>query len=297
MTERRLVIVNGLLARFQARERTTSRTATAAALKRTSVKGKEDDYSNFAESIKSLPPTTVLVLVDTSIRDRDIRDTKKFKESNPLFREIEPVANLTVSPQLTADRLQMWVQVRVKDLGGSISPQAVNALSKLIGGNLWIMSNEIAKLTLFAAGRRIEEKDVNRLVANARESSIFNLVDAVFEGRTDIAENVLQELLGSGESPSQILFMLARQMQLIIRLKDMKEHGRPKMEMQSRLGLAQEFLWIKTAAQAERFTFPRLKEIYTKLLEADLAIKTGKLDGDTVLSVLVAELTSQVPAA
>ncbi len=43
--------------------------------------------------------------------------------------------------------------------------------------------------------------------------------------------------------------------------------------------------------------FPRLKEIYSKLLEADLAIKTGKMDGDVVLSILIAELAGEATPA
>jgi DNA polymerase-3 subunit delta len=287
MTEKRLVIVNGLLERFHPREK------SAAATKKSTARSKEDGYKSFAEVMQNLPPSTVLVLLDTAIKDRDIRDTKKLREVNPLFREIEPGATIDVRPQLAGERLNMWIQVRVTDLGGNIAPPAVTSLARLIGGNLWIMSNEIAKLVLFAQGRRIEEKDVNLLVASARESNVFNLIDAVFDGKLDVALDILRQLLQAGESPSQHLFMLARQMQLIVRLKDMKEHGRPKMEMQSRLGLMQEFAWLRTAAQAERFTFPHLKEIYRKLLETDLAIKTGKYDGDTALSILIAELSAR----
>ncbi|GAI25075.1 unnamed protein product [marine sediment metagenome] len=51
--------------------------------------------------------------------------------------------------------LRQWIQRHVTEQGGSISPQAVNLLAKRIGGNLWIMANEINKLILFTSGRRI----------------------------------------------------------------------------------------------------------------------------------------------
>jgi DNA polymerase-3 subunit delta len=243
--------------------------------------------------MNNLPPTTSLVLVDTEIKDKDIKELKKLKELNPLFREIEAGATTQTASLLTGTQLNMWIQVKVKDLGGSISTPAVSTLARLIGGNLWIMSNEIAKLVLYAKDRRIEEKDVKLMVSSIHESNIFNLIDAVFEGRPDTAEAILQQLLQAGEPPAQILFMLARQMQLIVRLKDMKEHSRPKMEIQQKLGLMNEFVWLKTAAQAERFTFPRIKEIYNRLLEADLSIKTGKYDGETAVSMLIAELAAE----
>lgn len=287
MTEKRLIIVNGLVERFGPKEK-----SAAAATPRKNTKSKEDSYQSFASVIKGIPPSAALVLVDTGIKDKDSRDITRLGETNPLFKEIFDGATVDVAPELSGVKLQMWIQVKVKDLGGSITSQSVSALARLIGGNLWLMSNEIAKLILYARDRRIEEKDVNLLVANARESTIFNLIDAVMDGKLDAAENILQELLQAGEAPAQILFMLARQLQLVIRLKDMKEHGKPKMEMQSRLGLMAEFMWIRTAAQADRFSFPQLKAIYNKLLETDLAIKTGKYDGDTALNILIAELCS-----
>jgi DNA polymerase-3 subunit delta len=290
MTAKRLVVVNGLLWRFHPKERAASAPATP---KKAAGKAKEDGHQSFAGVMNNLPPTTSLVLVDTEIKDKDIKELKKLKELNPLFREIEAGATTQTASLLTGTQLNMWIQVKVKDLGGSISTPAVSTLARLIGGNLWIMSNEIAKLVLYAKDRRIEEKDVKLMVSSINESNIFNLIDAVFEGRPDTAEAILQQLLQAGEPPAQILFMLARQMQLIVRLKDMKEHSRPKMEIQQKLGLMNEFVWLKTAAQAERFTFPRIKEIYNRLLEADLSIKTGKYDGETAVSMLIAELAAE----
>jgi len=42
--------------------------------------------------------------------------------------------------------------------------------------------------------------------------------------------------------------------------------------------------------RANRYSLPRLKEVYHRLLEADLAIKTGKLDSELALNILIAEL-------
>jgi DNA polymerase III delta subunit len=41
----------------------------------------------------------------------------------------------------------------------------------------------------------------------------------------------------------------------------------------------------------------RLREVYNKLLETDLAIKTGKYDGELALNLLVADLCQQARTA
>lgn len=65
------------------------------------------------------------------------------------------------------------------------------------------------------------------------------------------------------------------------------------MEIQDRLGLPSEFALRKTLEQAQRYPLERLRELYNKLLETDLAIKTGKYDGELALNLLIAELCPQ----
>ncbi|GAI39824.1 unnamed protein product, partial [marine sediment metagenome] len=60
-----------------------------------------------------------------------------------------------------------------------------------------------------------------------------------------------------------------------------------------RLGITAEFVWRKTLEQASRYSLERLTELYHKLLEADLSIKTGRYDGELALNILVAELCQQ----
>ncbi len=72
-------------------------------------------------------------------------------------------------------------------------------------------------------------------------------------------------------------------------LSDLKERGKPRSEIQLRMGL-RDFAVRKTMEQAEKYTITRIKEVYDRLLETDLAVKTGRLDGDLALNILIAEL-------
>ena len=46
----------------------------------------------------------------------------------------------------------------------------------------------------------------------------------------------------------------------------------------------------KTLEQANMYPWERIKEVYHKLLEADLSIKTGKYDDELALNILITEL-------
>jgi len=181
-----------------------------------------------------------------------------------------------------------WIKKRAAAAGSTISDEAAINLARLVGANLWTMSSELDKLSLLAEGRSIEAADVETAVAASREVGIFELVDAVMEGKSAPAQRLLQGLLRDGQAPSYILYMMARQLRLLVRAKSMLSDGRAEPFIAGKLGL-QGFALRKTLDQAARFTVPRLKDFYHRLLEADMAIKTSRYDEDIAVSLLVAE--------
>jgi len=270
---RRLVIIKGLLERFEPRGRSRRQRKT------TRVTDQQNEYKSLSACIGEMPDSTILVLIESRITN-----------NNPLFRELADKAVVKTFPLLRDAELRQWVQRRVKEEGGSLSPQAVDLLTKLVGSNLWIMTSEINKLALFTSGRRIEEEDVKAVVSYTQQTNVFAMVDAIVEFKAELAEQLLQQLLQRGDAPVYLLFMLSRQMQMIVRARELRKQGKTRIEIQNKLGLTSGFALGKTLEQASRYSLPRLKEVYHRLLEADLSIKTGKYDAELALNILVAEL-------
>ena len=276
LAEKRLVIVKGLLERFEPRGRPSPRK------KVTQVANQQDEYKSLGAYISKLPDSTILVLTEGRITSK-----------NPLLGELSNQAEVKSFPLLRGTKLRQWIQRRVTEEGGSISPEAIDLLTKLVGGELWIMTNEVNKLVLFTSGRRIEEEDVKMVVSYAQQANVFAMVDAILEFKAGVAGQLLQQLLQRGAAPAYLLVMLSRQARMIVRAKELRNQGRPKIEIQNRLGLTSEFALSKTLEQANRYPLERLKEVYGKLLEADLSIKTGKYEGELALNILIAELAQR----
>lgn len=270
---RRLVIVKGLLERFEPRGRPRRRQRTIR------VSNQQDQHKPLSAYIDKIPDSTILVLIENRISG-----------NNPLFKELAAKAVVKSFPLLRDAQLRQWAQKRVTEEGGSISSQAIDLLIKLVGSNLWIMASEIDKLVLFASGRRIEEEDVKVVVSYAQQVDVFAMVDAIVEFKAERAGQLLQRLLQKGDAPAYLLFMLARQVRMMVRAGELRNQGKPKTEIRNRLGFPSEFALDKTLEQASKYTLPRLKGVYHQLLEADLSIKTGKYDGELALNILVAEL-------
>ena len=275
LAEKRLVIVSGLLERFEPKSKSSRRERK----KTTPVTERQNEYKLFVDYISQIPDSTVLVLVDTSITGK-----------NPLLKELSGKAEVRSFPLLKNDKLRQWIQRYVAKEGGSISPQAVDLIAELVGSNLWIMANEVSKLILFTSGRRIEEENVRMVASYTQEANVFAMVDAFLEFKVRVAEQLLHRLLQRGAAPAYLMVMLLRQVQMIVRAKELRNQGRSEAEIQGKLGLTSEFAWRRVAEQTGRFPMERLKEVYHKLLETDLSIKTGKYGGELALNLLIAEL-------
>jgi DNA polymerase-3 subunit delta len=273
LTPCRLVIVTGLLARFSAGDGTLKKASRV------------DDYSIFAEAIKNSPPSTVIILIENEL-----------SRSNPLFKSIADSIEIHEFPLLDKPKLKEWIGRRVMTGGGVITPGAINLLSQYVGADLWAVAGEIDKLVLYVNGRPITDADVKAVVGYVGEANIFNLVDAIFETRLKAATETLESLKIKGLSAGYVLSMLSRQLRLVIQYKDLKSLGVKDLEVRQRLGLLSDFVWKKTQDQAGRFSLARLKDVYRRLLEADLAAKTGQMDEELAIDLLVAELASGVVA-
>jgi DNA polymerase-3 subunit delta len=268
---KRLVIVEGLLERFDA-------PARAGGRKNSRASGGEE-YRAFADGIRNLPGFTELVLIGGRVGG-----------NNPLLRELMAMTGVQSFPRLKEPQLRQWITRRVGGAGGSISPSAVNALVRFVGNDLWFMSSEVDKLALYAGGRRIEEDDVRTLVSHTQEANIFAMVDALFESRVGAAQDLLQLLLRQGVAPVQLLAMISRQVRIVFQIKELRNLKKSRGDIQNRLGLTSDFVLRKAWEQAGKYSPARLRAVYHRLLETDLAVKTGQYEGDLALDILIAEL-------
>ena len=283
----RLVVVEGLLAMFSRSQggggsRRSSRSRQAVL---------EDNESQSTDSFRGwgqlkdlapgLPESNILVLSDEAAAD-----------SNPLLRHLAPVANVRVFAPLRGNDLTGWIGQTVHERGGRIENAAQRALGDAHGSNLWALSNEIDKLLLYAGpDRPITVEDVNAMTGATREENIFAMVDDVIERRYPRARERIERLReDSGAAVPQIMAMLGTQVRRLLAAKDATERRVSQSELQDAIGSRSDFAIRKTVDQSRSFTMPRLREMHRAILDYDIALKTGQLNEDTALELLIADL-------
>ncbi len=273
LAPKRLVIVEGLLRRFEQGSKRRSDK---------SLSGEVKDWLPLVDQVPHFPKSTILVLIEGNLNT-----------ANPLLKALTPVATIKKCIPPKGQELQNWIRSRVQAKGGKISPQAVRFLADLIGNNLWVLSSEIEKLCVHAGDRHIETDDIHQLVSYAKESNIFQMVDAIVLGRMKVSSLLMHRLIDDGSAPPYLLYMITRQFRLLIQARTLLAQGETSRKVGEKLGLRSEFVLDKTLEQARGYSLERLEGAYRKLLKTDLAIKTGTMEGELALDLLVADLCQE----
>ena len=282
LAEHRLVVVEGLLSVFEPREsrRRGGRNAPGVAA-RSSI----SDWANLPGYIaEDMPPTTLLVFVEGAV-----------SRGNPLLAKLGSAVEVQMLPTPTGEALARWIRSRLSETGVKIAPGAIQLLSRLVGSSLWTLDGELEKLALYAGERGIEEPDVRLLVPEAREESVFAAVDALLEGQSAVALRLMHRLREEGAESTYILSMVARQLRMVTLARDMLDRSVSEKDIGQRLGVSQEFVRRKALQQARRLPSGSLRLLYQKLMEADLAIKQGRLAQDLALDILIGEAALVTP--
>jgi DNA polymerase-3 subunit delta len=273
LVERRLVFVTHPLARL---------TSPAA-------------RQSFETLLASTPPSTALVLLEYSL----LEDESLKKYPSQQIKDHWLVALVKKNPERMYCRacelpqgaeMVRWIQAQAAAGGGQLSAQAAELLSSLVGGDTRLAAQEVAKLLAYVNYRRpVEAEDVDLLTANVAEVDIFAMVDALGNRNGRQAISLLHRLLQ--ERDAQSLFgMVVRQFRLLLLTAEVLEAGGGEAEVVRQARVAG-FIARKLIPQARRFSLSDLEAIYRRLLEVDVAVKTGQTEADTALMTLTAALT------
>jgi DNA polymerase-3 subunit delta len=272
LAEKRLVIVTGYLTRITSRK---DQELSAA---------QKEDLAALADYLPGLPETTRLVFVE----QKDLPSKHPIvklaqQEERGYVKQFKPPAGKT---------LPRWIEKRVHKHGGQIESQAAHHLAAVVGADLRLLDQEILKLVTYTnAERAITKADVETVVPYAQAAVIFDMVDALGrrDGRT--GAQTLHRLLEAGEHPLGLLAMVVRQFRLLIQVKELRTEGASPQEIAQALGL-HPFPAGKLHNQANHFTAAQLETVYRHLLDTDVAIKSGEIEAEVALDLLVAGLAA-----
>ena len=224
---------------------------------------------SFLENGKSFADSKDIIVIreETSVPDKD--SFLKFLTINAKVQEFE---------MLEGVKLNNWAKKEFEKYQAQIQPEALGQLVSFVGNDLWQFSQEIQKLSAFGKDQTVGLSDVELLVKPEIATDIFQTIEALALRNKKKALWLIHEHLEKGGSPLYLLSMINFQFRnLLIAKKTGRISGHPYF--------AKKTLWI-----AERFSFDELKAMYRSLLDADIQIKTGRIDPQSAIDLFVASV-------
>jgi len=209
-------------------------------------------------------------------------EDNKAPSNGSLFKFLKKEAKSQEFELLSGQKLRSWLKKEFGKYNTDVDIMVLDKLCEQIGDNLWQLSNEVKKLATFKKNSRLTIKDVDLLVKPKITTDIFKTIDAISLKQKKQALRLLHKHLESGDSPIYLLAMISYQFRNILAIKDLMEKGKPLKQAKLR-----PFVAMKSSQQAKQFTFGELKKIYRKIFEVDYNIKTGKLEPQTALDLLI----------
>ena len=179
-----------------------------------------------------------------------------------------------------------WTATRARAQGLKLAQGAALYLAEVFGPDLASISGELNKLALLDGPLGREE--VARVVGLEAPGDSFAMLGAATAGRPGEALSQLTRLLSAGEDPFRLMGAVVWQYSLVARCVALLQEGAvSEGEAAKRLGV-KPYPAKKALEVARRLNETRIAAHLRRILEADLAMKSGLAPAPTLERLLVA---------
>jgi DNA polymerase-3 subunit delta len=212
--------------------------------------------------VGSLPSTGTLVL-----------DVKSWAANTRLAKLVDNTATIVCKAPPSASVpgwCSEWAQAHH---GKQLPSPAARLLADLVGPELGLLDQELAKLAVFVGKRaRIETEDVDRLVGQSRMESTFKIFDAIAAGDSRQALAILDQAFDQGEEPYRILGAFGSQLKKLAQANRLTERGVAPSAALSQVGVPP-FAVRGSEQQMRHLGRRRLDRLYDWLLQLYLDMR------------------------
>ncbi len=234
-----------------------------------------------AEYLPTLPPTAYFLFVETEVDKR----SKLYKTVSSKGCGVE----FGIQEEAT---LKKWILGMMKKENKKISEPALNFLLEKTGTDMENIRKETEKLFCYCMNKEaITEADIEEICTQRIGNHIFDMVSAIADKKQRHALELYYELLAQKEPPMRILFLIARQFNLLLQVKELKGKGYQNKAIGEKVGLPG-FIAGKYVTQASRFKTREIRDALEACVAAEEAIKTGRMNDNISVEMLIIQYSS-----
>ncbi len=229
-----------------------------------------------AEYLTAPNETTFFVFTENEVDKR-----------SKLFKTVQAKGYVSEFAVQDENTLKRWVAGILNKEGKKITENTVQLFLSKTGTDMENIRMELEKLICYCMNRDvITEDDVNTICTNRISNHIFDMINAIADGQNAQALQLYYDLLALREPPMRILFLIARQYNMLLQVKELKSRGYDNKTIGSKIGVPP-FIAGKYVTQASRFKSADLRLAVTQCVEAEEAVKTGRMNDMMSVEMLI----------
>ncbi len=231
---------------------------------------------DLADYMKHIADTTCFVFVEDEVDKR-----------SKMYKAVKNAGRVVEFKRQTEDVLTRWILGRLGREQKKITKPVLQMFLEKTGNDMENIDKELEKLFCYTLGREvISAEDVEAVCVVQTTNRIFEMVNKLAEKKQKQALELYYDLLALKEPPMRILFLIARQFQNLLLVKDLKRQGYDDKFIASKVKIP-EFAVRKHYAQAGGFTMGQLKEAVEDCVQMEEDVKTGNLSDRLAVELLI----------
>ncbi len=228
--------------------------------------------------LPQMPDTTCLVFVESVVDKR-----------GKLYKKVKELGYIAELGRQDGAQLAKWAGGILGKEGKKITRQTMEYFLAMVGDDMENIRTELEKLVSYTWGREVvTDQDVEAVCTVRISNRIFEMVAAIANRQGKKAMELYEGLLALKEPPMRILFLIARQFNQILQVKELAGQGMDRNAIASKLKI-QPFIVGKATAQARQFSHSQILSYVNLCVEAEEAVKSGKLEGRIAVEMLIAK--------
>ena len=202
------------------------------------------------------------------------------KKNSALFKFLLAHSKKQEFSPLNGAQLTNWALAYAKNISpeAQFSRSALNLLLAATGNDLYVLSNEIAKLVNYKNSKIINNEDVELLVKSKVDSTMFETIEALASGNKKRALALFHEQIAKGEDVFYILSMYVYQIRTLLKIGDFYWQGLTSASQIAKAANLHPYVVQKSLSQVQSLSLEKTKQMLRNLAQIDHDAKTGKID-------------------
>lgn len=226
--------------------------------------------------LPQVPETTCMIFVESEVDKR-----------SKMFKKVKEVGYTCEMERQNLNQLAKWAGTILGREGKKITGNTMELFLHKTGDDMENIKMELEKLISYTLGREvIEVDDVETICTERVTNKIFDMVSAIVNRQTRKAMDLYEDLLTLKEPPMRILFLIARQFNQLLQVKELMGKGLDKTGIATKLKIPP-FAAGKLMPQARTFSKEDILSYVNLCVDAEEAVKTGRLGDRMAVELLI----------